>query len=163
MSAEPYDREQQIIDLAAISAAERELNALVAGERGGALAPLMDDYARIAGYFMHPKLRVALVQPPDPKVMTRTVARMFYTLSTASHISGFQLREYEQLLGTVRKTVKAMLIRRKPAKKKCLLPNIHTQPCACARLAAAQHLERERASFSAVGQGAQAPILKGGL
>ena len=142
-----YDRETQIEDLAAITAAEGILSARVAGEAKLDLKPSMHVYARIAGYST----------PNHGKV--KTVARMFWALTQNSSISGFDLKAYETLLSDVRKQVKAKLIRRRPATKKCALPNVHRQPCFCARLAVAQHIERERASFSAVGEGAQAPIL----
>ena len=142
-----YDKETQMEDLAAIQAAQNLLSAKVVGEQVAVLKPKMDVYARISGYY----------SPNHGKV--KPVARMFWTLATHEKISGFECNAYATLLPEVRKMVKGKLIRRRRAEKKCLLPNEHAQPCFCARLAAAQHIQRERASFSAVGRGAEAPIL----
>lgn len=126
-------------DLAALDCAERNLSALIVGEKQRESADFGPVYARITGYF---------AKYDGPKLgnveMMKHVARMFMTITTAPTVTGFQAQEYESLIKVCRKTARAKHPFMRRGAKKCNRPNEHRQPCYCARAEKAREAqERE--------------------
>jgi len=129
MSDATYTKEMQADDLKAIADAQAILSALVVYEKPIDLAARMDIYARISGY--------------NNGLHVRTVARMFWKLTTAQNIDGMDCIAFEQLLKEQRLLVKAKLkFGRKKAVKTCLQPLTHIQRCYCGNLAKARAAEK---------------------
>lgn len=129
MTDAAYDKETQVEDLAAIDAAQAILSARVLGEQPNELKQRMDIFARISGYH----------SPDHGRV--KTVARMFWAITSHANISGFECNHYATLLPEVRRMVRAKLIRRKRVAKKCGQPERHSQPCFCLHLSNAKAME----------------------
>jgi hypothetical protein len=129
MSDATYTREMQADDLQAIAIAQLSLSAMVVGQPRIDRAYKMDVYARISGY--------------NQGLHVRQIARMFWKLSTAHQIDGFDCIAFERLLDEQRKLVKSKLIMRKRKLKTCAKMNEHIQVCTCANLARAQANAKE--------------------
>ncbi len=129
-----YSMEMYKEDKLAVDAAKAELSKLVAGEGTGKTVLYQGEFARIATYFGQ----------KDNNDVThygnavRRVARMFHVISTDSRINGFDCNIYSNLLAEVEKKIKSMRVFKRKNKIKCFAPNIHRQPCYCARLEAVQ-------------------------
>ena len=126
-------------DLAALDCAERNLSALIVGEKQRESADFGPVYARITGYF---------AKYDGPKLgnveMMKHVARMFMTITTAPTVTGFQAQEYESLIKVCRKTARAKHPFMRHKTKKYNNPAGHKQPCYCARLAKAQEAQHDQ-------------------
>jgi len=127
-----YTNELYAEDKAALDAAREVLSALVVGEKCGVTTDYGPYFARISSYFAS--------YDPIGKVMhngeaVRRVARTFLSICHSEKITGFECREYTHTLDEVEKKLKGMrtFFRKQP--KKCFKPNVHRQPCHCARLA----------------------------
>lgn len=134
-----YTREQQIEDLAIITATEDMLSARVIGERQAACENFAGDYVRISRYFC------------DYDRMTNDwlgtsssteVSLMFKDIAFSERISGFAMQRYVPLLKKVRVKIRSKLQRRAKKQETCLLPNVHLQTCYCARLAVQREIEK---------------------
>jgi|SRR5690348_9416420 len=128
----PYSREQQIEDLAIIDRTTSLLSARIVGERQNECEAMLPDYVRIARYFA--------VEDDSHRSLSKqvSIARMFREFVEAPRISAFKLGEYQNTLREVRRVIRAKLMRRKRKHDKCLVPDMHQQPCFCANLAAAK-------------------------
>lgn len=120
-----YSPEMFKQDKLAVACAQNEISRLVAGEGTGNCSLYLEEYTRIAKYF---------VEQPET---TKTLARMFYYIATAKEITGFDALVYDARLKEVLKKLKSMVHFRKRNKIKCWFPKEHVQPCYCARLDAA--------------------------
>lgn len=129
-----YSLETYKADKLANDAAKAELSKLVAGEGTGKTVLYQGEYARIATYFG---------QKDNNEVThygnaVRRVARMYMVISTADRINGFDCNIYSTLLNEIDKKIKSMRVFKRKNKIKCFAPNVHRQPCYCARLEAVQ-------------------------
>ena len=116
-----YSMETYKADKNAIDAAKSDLSALVIGEKIGRTALYSGEYARISQYF-----------DKEAGDTMRRIARMFYTISTANHISGFDCNVYATLLEEIEKKIKSLRVFRRKKKIRCLLPKLHSKDCVCA-------------------------------
>jgi len=122
-------------DKAAIDAAKVELNCLVLGQGTKRCDVWGEQYDRIACYFGYKKQANDITHYGDE---VRRVARMFRAIRTADRISGFDCNIYASLLEQIEKKIKSMRVFKRKQKIKCFVPQLHRQPCYCARLEAIQ-------------------------
>ena len=130
-----YTIEQQREDLAVVQHTKDLLGARTIGERQNECEDMLQDYIRIARYWAHPKLGDARTQ--------LECYRMFLDLAENQKISPFMLEPYERLLKQTKKLIQMKIFRRKrKPEETCEQPDVHIQKCFCARMHAAQLVER---------------------